>query len=284
MNARIAGYGLTIIGTGKKKGVPCQDAHIILHLKEGCVLAVVADGVGSSKHSDIAARIAVESVAQYFQKKKLGGDINKLMQEAFASALSNIQAYMRENASSEDDYDTTLHAVIYDGFCIHYGHVGDGGVVCLRNDGEYVAVTKPQKGADFISVIPLRAGPEAWEFGYAEGRFASVLLATDGVYDTFFPYLLRGQNPGVYVPMLKFYMDNNELKMTEKNCKDIENAKREFLNGPVCKGVTDDKTIVVLVNSDVSPAKMGEDYYREPDWEALKLEWNKKAYPHLFKD
>ena len=23
-------------------------------------------------------------------------------------------------------------------------------------------------------------------------------------------------------------------------------------------------------------------YYEEPNWEALQLEWNKKAYPHLY--
>jgi hypothetical protein len=39
---------------------------------------------------------------------------------------------------------------------------------------------------------------------------------------------------------------------------------------------------VVLINEDVTPELKEDSFYEEPDWDALQLEWNKKAYPHLY--
>jgi hypothetical protein len=55
------------------------------------------------------------------------------------------------------------------------------------------------------------------------------------------------------------------------------------LNSEIYASITDDKTVLVLVNGDVLP-KLKEDknYYAIPDWNTLQLEWNKKAYSHLY--
>ena len=49
--------------------------------------------------------------------------------------------------------------------------------------GEIKALTNRQKGADGVSVRPLRAGSTSWEFGVSQEAAAGVLLVTDGLLD-----------------------------------------------------------------------------------------------------
>ena len=115
-----------------------------------------------------------------------------------------------------------------------------------------------------------------------EDKLASVLLATDGVYDIFFPYLLKGQPVEVYVPLIRYFMDNTGIHVSEYSIGDITEERRNFLNSSVCEAITDDKTLLVLINGSIIPKQKDASYYAEPNWDALQLEWNKKAYPHLY--
>lgn len=282
-------YSTTLAGTFHvQKGIICQDANKYVILKNGWVVATIADGVGSSKHSDIASKLAVETVTAFFESQdnlEWKADItDKLLPSAYAKAQQAIEEYAASHGNEIFDYDTTLDVVVYNGSELAYGHSGDGGIVGLTVDGDYIAITRPQKGSDGFSVIPLRGGAGYWQFGRSKYNFSSILLATDGVYDTFFPYLLKGQPTEVYVPLIRFFMDNNILHCNEKNVSDIQKSREEFLQSEACAAITDDKTLLVILNLQ-RMSKIKEDkYYAEPDWEALQEKWNKKAYPHLYKE
>lgn len=285
----INGYGVSLVGTSHiKKGTVCQDAHKYLTLKNGWIVATIADGVGSSKHSEIASQIAVDTVIGFFENQKnleWKPDItDKFLPKAYAKAQQAIEEFALSKGDEFFDYDTTLDVVIYNGQEVAYGHSGDGGIVGLTIDGDYVAITKPQKSSDGFSVIPLRGGRQCWQFGRSKHNFASVLLATDGVYDTFFPYLLKGQGQEVYVPLIRFFMDNNVLRCSKKNIQEIKASRIDFLQSESYASVDDDKTLLVILNLEASPKVKNEKYYAEPDWAALQAEWNKKAYPHLHKE
>jgi hypothetical protein len=131
--------------------------------------------------------------------------------------------------------------------------------------------------------VPLRAGKDTWKIDKADGEYASILLATDGVYDIFFPYLLKGQPVEMYVPLLQYFLDNNTLKVSDKTLDAVGKEREDYLNSDTCSAITDDKTVRVLINGEVLP-NFKEDSCVEPDWDALQLEWNKKAYPHLYKE
>lgn len=280
-------YGASIIGTSHvKKGSVCQDSSKAQKLSNGWVVAAVADGVGSAKHSEIASKIAVDTVTQIccdrIDKHTKITELKTIILDAYRVAEKTIEEFAEKQNDSITEYDTTLSMVIYDGEKIVYGHSGDGGIVGLTTDGKYIKITTPQKAEDNVCVIPLRAGESAWVIDECHERLASVLLATDGVYDTFFPYLLKGQQVEIYVPLIRYFMDNNWLKATEKNLAEIDASRREFLQSDAYSSVTDDKTVMVVVNPKIMPAFQDEEYYAEPDWNKLQLEWNKKAYPHLY--
>jgi|AGTN01.2.fsa_nt_gi Serine/threonine protein phosphatase len=284
----IISYSASLQGSSHvKKGAICQDANKIVTLNNGWVVAAIADGIGSSAHSEVAARIAVEAVANYFlQKTNLEWQpdlIKVLLPEAFENAQKNIEEYAVLQNHEFYDYDTTLDVVIYNGKGIAFGHSGDGGIVGLTKDGDYIPVTRPQKGEDGYSVIPLRAGRNYWEFNSRNTlKFASVLLATDGVYDTFFPYLLKGQPVEVYVPLIRFFMDNGILKANENNIGEIKDSRIKFLRES-CPLITDDKTLAILINPDTELKEKPCEFYAEPDWDKLSEEWMKKVYPYLQK-
>lgn len=280
-------YGTSLIGSSHiEKGSVCQDSHKAVVLPNGWVVASVADGVGSAKHSEIASRIAVETVTEVCAKMISDGtkisECKPIIFEAYKLADMRIADYADEKEDSITEYDTTLSTIIYDGKSFAYGHSGDGGIVGLLTDGKYQRITYPQKAEDGVCVIPLRAGENSWEIGVVNGEFASLLLATDGVYDTFFPYLLKGQENEIYVPLIRYFMDNNWLDASKENIKEISQSREAFLNSEAYSPVSDDKTVLVVINPNIKPTFQSDEYYAEPDWNKLQLEWNKKAYPHLY--
>ncbi len=281
-------YGMSIVGSSHiEKNVPCQDSHRYELLSNGWLAIAVADGVGSAKHSEIASKMAcdvfIETCKTCITQETEPTELKSIIQKAYISADRKIKDYVCTINDNITDYDTTLSTVIYDGTHIVYGHSGDGGIVILTTSGDYVKVTKPQKANDGICVIPLRAGETHWEFGECEADVASVLLATDGVYDNFMPYLLRDQPVELYVPLIRWFMDNNVIGITSENQEQVRESRQGFLCGESCKSITDDKTVVVAFNADIVPALKEDSYYAEPDWAKLQDIWNRKAYPHLYK-
>ena len=281
----IFGYGGSFQGSSHvKRGNVCQDASYVKKLNNGIAIAAIADGVGSCEYSDIASGIAVRTAVRICAdglQSNPKADMTELIRDAFSQAELEIDKYSLSRDHLITEYDTTLSLVIYDGRQVTYGHCGDGGIIGLTRDGDYIAITTPQK-TDGQYVIPLRAGKDTWIIKKASGNYASILLATDGVYDTFFPYLLKGQPVEVYVPLVRFFMDNRLLKVSRKTIETIQKTRVDYLDSEACASITDDKTLIVLVNADVKPKIKADTYYAEPDWDALQLEWNKKAYPHLY--
>ena len=64
---------------------------------------------------------------------------------------------------------------------------------------------------------------------------------------------------------------------------DFENAQAEiteFFKGPYSKQITDDKTIVGIINTDVTPETKPDEFYTEPDWKTLAKEHHDRLYTH----
>jgi len=282
-------YGKSIIGSShEKKGTVCQDASGAVLLACGWAVAVVADGVGSAAHSDIASKIAVDTVIEVCQTRVSENtaweELKVILRDAYLEAERRIEQVAFEKEESMIDYDTTLTAAIYDGKRIVYAHSGDGGIIGLSMDGRYVKITEPQKDEDHICVIPLRAGESAWVIEDCEEELAAIALATDGIYDTFFPYLLKGQESEIYVPLARYFLDNNYMQLSQENIDAVAKEKIDFIQSDAYKTVSDDKTLLVVVNDAAFPSFQPDEYYAEPDWGKLQLEWNRKAYPHLYDD
>lgn len=231
-----------------QKGVVCQDSHRIEMLNNGWYVLVVADGVGSAKHSEDGSRIAAEMVARYCKKNVLsnmeGEEIIAILKNAYQIAFRQIELFCQEIKGNIEDYDTTLTTAIYTGAELYFGHAGDGGIVVKDYNGHYEMVTNLQKGVDGISVRPLRAGSDSWDFGMVDKNVAAVLLATDGMLDTLFPPELNVKQPfgnpmfqndkkkNVYVTLAEFFLNADSVYRNRKIKKPSEFIE-SFLNGEV---------------------------------------------------
>ncbi len=235
----IVDYGFSLIGKSHVvRGICCQDNHKIKRLENGWYIAAIADGVGSAKNAQIGARIAVETVVTVCEEFMPWDynliSIKSMMRTAYNYAFKQILREARKAGEPVESYDTTLTMVIYDGNRIIYGHSGDGAIIGLNVFGDYVPITKPQKGPDGVSVIPLRAGYTAWKIDAYEEELAAVLLMTDGMLDIFCPYLLRDnehREEKVYVPLATFFADPICFSGDEKQIENVKKSIELFLAG-----------------------------------------------------
>jgi serine/threonine protein phosphatase PrpC len=281
----IGHYHMSLIGSShlfEKNGV-CQDSSDVRILRNGWVIGVIADGLGSAKHSDIGSSLAVSAVIEFVEKNMIDiwheESLISLLRIAYHSAFKKIKDKAATDGYPINDYDTTLTCVIYNGTNVIFGHVGDGGIIALSPYGDFSILTAAQKGEEFYQVTPLRSTPDNWLFGTSIDSVCALLMLTDGVYDVACPWLIDKKEQRIYINYVRPFMDRNILSF--KTVADFENAKKEiedFFSGEHSKQITDDKTILGIINIDVMPEVKSDDYYTEPDWERLSREHREKLY------
>lgn len=287
----IYSYGITAQGTHHiKADTPCQDAHSIAKISNDIVIAAVADGLGSEKYSDIASKIAVETSVNYcllnINNEYSGEVVLSVISSSFDTALKSIEEEAKREGNDFYQYGTTLSLAVMIDNNLYYGHAGDSGIIVLTLDGLYKKITEQQRDDDGF-VFPFTYNKEKWEFGSVE-NIASVLLATDGMFETFFPIYLINEDVKLYVALARFFMDINSLHIEEMGEDATKERIEKFIWNIPDGQVNDDKTVVVLVNTSIKAGLQPPEYYVEPDWAELKRKrndiWKREAYPHLFKD
>lgn len=282
-------YGVTIQGADHiKEGSVCQDANKIVKCGENMIVAAVADGLGSEMYSDEASMKAVDTSTAYCAGNIRENDteevILKAIRQAFIKAKSDIEDMARDQGRDIDQYDTTLTLAVIIGDRLYYGHCGDSGIIALLRDGRYLGVTEQQRD-DYGRVFPL-CFEDHWQIGRYAESVGSVLLATDGMFDTFFPVWIRNEPININVSQARFFMDPENLEISKRNEADTAVRMEGVLRSVDPHTVGDDKTIVTVINLDITCDKQPEEYYSEQDWTELKKkfdeQWKRAAYPGLF--
>lgn len=282
----IYSYGITLKGSQhEKEGSVCQDSHIIRKYGDSCCIAAVADGLGSEKYTDIASKIAVtESVNYCYEHINInitGAEIERIIRESFNKALNAINVRSEEDNHDLDQYDTTLSLAILIQDRLYFGHSGDGGIIILDKSGKYSNITSQQRDV-FGNVFPLCSGTEKWITGAVSSDVASVLLATDGIYDALFPVIIKDKEIKIHVKFVRFLMDMRSIHIDEDG--ELETGKRieNYISKIPESSILDDKTIVVMINGNVVTDLQPPEYYEEPDWVRLKEEYMKKIQKDLY--
>lgn len=252
-------------------GIPCQDSRYIVARDDGIVVAACADGLGSELHSDIgsqiASRTAVTYCAEHIDSNISTEKILKVIKHSFVNAFKAVLEKAEEMKEDIDQFDTTLCLAIYDGETVWYGHSGDSGLIVKFNTGHYCPVTTQQRDEDGC-VFPLCSGPEYWVFGKVEGSVSSLMLMTDGVWEQMCHPLLRNEEVKINTALIRSFMEHTE---TEPSVIDkVEEACVDYLERFPKEWLDDDKTVIVLYNPENPAAEMPEEYYKYPDWNALK--------------
>ena len=284
-------YGVSVQGTyHTSNGVVCQDAHQIVRCGDNMIVAAVADGLGSEKYTDVASRLAVDTAASYCAENiKEGDDSDDILAVIRASFMIS-QRYIEKTAADRghdfDQYDTTLSLAVVIHDTLYYGHSGDSGILVMGEDGAFYQVTKQQRD-DMGRVFPL-AFEDHWVFQEYEKKVVSVLLATDGMLEAFFPIYIRDEKVNIHVPLASFLMDRDRLHIAEEGEEAVRSKMENFISSISPLQINDDKTIAVVINGTTVSGRQPDEYYEEPDWAMLKSRfhdrWRRAAYPDLYTD
>ncbi len=278
-------YKMSIIGETHKaweNGV-CQDASDAMVLKNGWVVAAIADGLGSAKKSEEGSLTAVKTVLSFVSENHPDiwhdESLISLLRTAYHKAAKAIKDLSETNKDEFCDYDTTLSTVIYNGTNAVYGHIGDGGIIALSSYGDYSVLTRTQKGEAFNETFPLRSGPDNWSFGVSNEDVCALVMMTDGIFDVAYPWLLARKEQPIYINYVRRFMDMNVLKLSSKeDFAKLEKKIEDYFTGDDSKRITDDKTIVGIINTDVIPEMKPDSFYQEPDWKLLSKEHHDRLY------
>jgi len=229
-------FGVSTIGPlHLEHNLPNQDAFAHEQFEWGNV-AVVSDGLGSKKYSDIGAKYACDAVisaALSFHGESVISH-KVLTQRILQNWLGLLKDY------DANDCATTCLFVIQ-----HYGNVimgqlGDGLIAALGQDVFcYLAEDKEDSFSNITECLHEKVEFSSWRFTeFKLSDFNQFLICTDGISDDLPPESYQGFCQDFiesYLPM--------DATSRDQQITDI------LTNWPV-KGHTDDKTILVLSISD----------------------------------
>lgn len=253
-----------------KNDILCQDSYAYAISDNGYIIAAVADGLGSCKHSDVGSKVAADSAIAVcdgkLEKNMTDEEIIEVMKLAFMVADANVSTVAEKEGDNYAEYDTTLCLAIYNGRNLYYGQAGDSGLIALTNSGEYIQVTSQQRDEDG-AVFPLCFGLNYWEFGKVEREIAAFALMTDGIWEQIFPPLLKNEEIKINVPLAEKML--NYFEVEESEITELEKMMADYWENCPERLIDDDKTSVCVINTDFVPERKSEEYYKEPDWTAL---------------
>ena len=137
-------YGFSIKGKAHiKTGVVCQDANMHGEIAPGLYIGVAADGVGSARHSDIASGLATEKLVKYLENH-IQSDYSveekmACLKAGYRYAEKAIEEYVKDCDDMLNEYDTTLHVVLYGDLwsCRRWRNFGSDNV--RRDKGSHVS-------------------------------------------------------------------------------------------------------------------------------------------------
>jgi hypothetical protein len=286
----ILSYGVSLPGTYHiKNDIVCQDSFKVIEINKFSAIAAVADGLGSALYSDIGSGIAVTTAVEHCKQNirdfKSENHILEVIKSSFHAAQKAVESEAHKNDHAVEHYDTTLTLAILIKDSLYYGHSGDSGIIALTTEGKYEQVTTQQRDEQGC-VFPLFF-TECWVFARYPKKVSTILLATDGMLETFFPIYIKNERENIHVSLAQHFMDSTKLQIKKLGREDVQSKiANDLLNIPD-EQVNDDKTVVVVINTSVKAKKQPPAYYKEPDWTELKRKhdeaWKREAYPGLYK-
>lgn len=175
-----------------------------------------------------------------------------------------------------------------------------------------------------VDLLPANLELSAMEMMLVTTMSRETVLTDGMLDGTLCPYLLKQSNVSeVYTPIASFFADPYGTAETEKKVKKIKKEIKDFItvdeeynidkfydrlseiykkhhgekgkdlvdnlkekNYPIAlmQSVQDDKTMVALINTEAVFETKDIQHFSDPNWDDLQEEWNKKAYPHLYKE
>lgn len=240
LSASVVGTSHTIAGT------PCQDfslANVLHDGSEDVLLCACADGAGSARYSELASKVACESLCQRATHALTGGknvkqitnndiaDWFRFAHLALAMEAEKIGADHREFAT------TALIALVGECYAV-FGQIGDGAIVV---NSEQRPVFWPENGEYFNATVFLTddSYEQCLRISTLEDQVDELALFTDGLQ----LLTLNYGNQTVHRPFFE------SMFRVMRECSDVDRLRPELIafldSEPVNSRTDDDKTLIL---------------------------------------
>ncbi len=216
----------SVIGNGHtREGLPCQDAHTVWQ-ENGNFVAVVCDGAGSCKHSDLGSRMVADFALAQLQHLLLPeANLDEFDQAGWSAFVYEfvkaIQRKLSEFSDEENinykDLSCTIIAIVATADRLLTFHVGDGRGGYQLGDGSWRAFMTPYHGEEANETVFVTSSiwesPEDYiETSIIEAQIKAVCLMSDGCEQASFQCNLYDQDLEVFydpnVPHAPFFDPN----------------------------------------------------------------------------
>lgn len=253
----------SVVGTAHASaGLPCADACAVRVLRRrrlggSFLVAVAADGAGTSERAPEGARLACEAVLDRARRWAAGRErFSAFGREAFLPWLDAARARIAAAAQAEGrdsrDYSCTLLVALVGRRRAAFFQIGDGAIVYRSGDGAHVPALWPQTGEYANCTWFVTDGDAADRLQAATAEDVhEVALLTDGLQALALRFATREAHGPFFEPMfarLRREREGQSGGLVGELCAFLGSA-------PVNQRTDDDKTLVLATR--LRPAAAG---------------------------
>lgn len=234
-------------------GTPCQDSSRVRALDgkaAGTLVACLADGAGSAKHSAVGSltvcNAVVESVDAFFEAD---GKITDLDAKNAIAWVDLARSRIEEEASARDarptDFAATVSVAILSPHGSCFFQIGDGAIV-LRSGSVNGVVFWPESGeyVNTTTFITSKEYRDRLQFYVTDRGYDHVALFTDGIERIALRFDSLTPHPPFFDPLF-------QALATLEDWQSLGNNLEQFLKSEsVCKRSDDDKTLILATRID----------------------------------
>jgi hypothetical protein len=240
-------------------GLPCQDYGAYQTLGKDILIGAVADGAGSAKHSDLGAKVAVETAIQFivdlvdeqkaenqaFAESGSEKTLSAVFERFFPLLLTKVQKKFDAVTKGFDvefpELATTLLVFIATSKWLAAMQIGDGFILIKPMGEAYQLLFHPDKG-EYINettFITSTNASEEMQIAVLAKPVEFICAATDGVEKVAINYVNWQPFPPFFQPLEQY------LQATEHP---LEQDLKEFLERKELNNrTTDDKTLLLAL-------------------------------------
>ncbi len=207
-----------------KSEIPCQDRVYSLSKGNTYVIAL-SDGAGSRKHSQYGAEISTKIICKLLTKKfnqLYSQNTDKIAQSLMNTILKYIIYKAKQMNSSINDFASTLLFVAVKDSNYIMGHIGDGVIGRINNDGIEV-LSHPDNG-EYANQTYFITNPSTIDhFRINKGNIGNTtgfVLMSDGTSESLYDKKRQTLSP-ISKQMLEWLNTNDTKTVTEALNKNV---------------------------------------------------------------
>lgn len=230
---------------------PCQDYNLVEEVyinKEKYLIALVSDGAGSAKKSEIGSKVTCQRMRSFIKTcLKFKRPLNKEDVEIWVKSLRKILNKLAERKSlSLNDFACTIVGAILGKEQNIFFQIGDGAIVISsQTEAELEVVFWPKTG-DYINTtyfVTERNALSHLEVKIVNTPINTIALFSDGLQNLALSFAQQKVHTPFFKPMFE-----QLKKYPAQKIRDLKNPLEYFLNSnSVNERTDDDKTLVLAV-------------------------------------